>query len=58
MDGWGGLHSYFCVQPNFSVEVVLWMCCAVVRVVTKIVLDSSRQVVVFKIGVYYQLRFT
>ena len=31
--GWG-LHSHFCVQPNYSVEVVLWLCCVVVGVVT------------------------
>ena len=31
--GWG-LHSHFCVQPNYSVEVVL--CCVVVGVVTTI----------------------
>ena len=29
---WGGLHSHFHVQPNFSVEVAL--CCVVVGVVT------------------------
>ena len=29
---WGGLHSNFCVQPNYSAEVVL--CCVVVVVVT------------------------
>ena len=22
--GWGGVHSHFHVQPNYSVEVVLW----------------------------------
>ena len=29
-----GLHSHFCVQPNHSFEVVLWLCCVVVGVVT------------------------
>ena len=29
---WWGLHSHFCVQPNYSVEVVLR--CVVVGVVT------------------------
>ena len=33
--GWG-LHSHFCVQPNYSFEVVLWLSCVVVGVVTKI----------------------
>ena len=29
--GWGwGLHSHFHVQPNYSVVVVLWLCCVVV----------------------------
>ena len=26
--GWG-LHSIFCVQPNYSIEAVLWLCCVV-----------------------------
>ena len=30
--GWGGVHSHFCVQPNYSVDVVL--CCVVAGVVT------------------------
>ena len=25
--GWWGLHSHFHAQPNYSVEVVLWLCC-------------------------------
>ena len=25
--GWGGMHSHFCVQPNYCVEFVLWLCC-------------------------------
>ena len=33
---WVGVHSHFHVQPNFSVEVVLWLCCVVVGVVTKL----------------------
>ena len=32
---WGGLQSHFHVQPNYSVEVVLWLCCVVVGGVTK-----------------------
>ena len=24
--GWSGMHSHFCVQPNYSVDVVLWFC--------------------------------
>ena len=28
------LHSHFHVQPNYSVEVVLWLCCVVIGVVT------------------------
>ena len=28
------MHIHFCVQPYFSVEVVLWMCCVVIGVVT------------------------
>ena len=32
--GLGGVHSHFCVQANCSVEVVLWLCCVVVGVVT------------------------
>ena len=35
--GWG-LHSHFHVQPNYSVEDVLWLCCVVVEVVTIIIL--------------------
>ena len=35
MVGLGGLHSHFRVQPNYSIEVVLWLCCVVVGVVTK-----------------------
>ena len=31
---WWGLHSPFLVQPNYSVEVVLWLCCVVVGVVS------------------------
>ena len=31
---WGGLHSHFRVQPNYSVEAVLFLCCVVVGVVT------------------------
>ena len=31
--GWG-LHTHFHVQPNYSVEVMLWLCCVVVGVVT------------------------
>ena len=27
------MHSYFRVQPNYSVEVVLWFCCVVIGVV-------------------------
>ena len=34
MVGWGRVNSHFCVQPDYSVEVVLWLCCAVVGVVT------------------------
>ena len=29
-----GVQSHFHVQPNCSVEVVLWLCCVVVGVVT------------------------
>ena len=29
-----GLHSHFHVIPNYSVEIVLWLCYVVVRVVT------------------------
>ena len=29
-----GLHSHFCVPPKYSVEVVLWLSCVVVGVVT------------------------
>ena len=36
--GWGGMHSHFHVQPNYSADVVadvvLWLCCVVVGVVT------------------------
>ena len=32
--GWWGLHSHFHVHPNYSVEVVLWLCIDVVEVVT------------------------
>ena len=32
--GWGGMNSHFFVQPNYSVEVVLWLCYVVVGVVT------------------------
>ena len=32
--GRGGLHNHFCVQPDYSFEVVLWLCCVVVGVVT------------------------
>ena len=31
--GWGGLHSHFHVQPNYSVEAVLWLWWVVVGVV-------------------------
>ena len=31
--GWD-FHSLFHVQHNYSVEVVLWLCCVVVGVVT------------------------
>ena len=31
--GWGGVHSTFNVQPNYSVEVVL--CCVIIGVVTR-----------------------
>ena len=31
---WGGIHFHFHVQSNNSVEVVLWLCCVVVGVVT------------------------
>ena len=30
---WGGVQNYLCVQPHYSVEVVL--CCVVIGVVTK-----------------------
>ena len=30
--GWGGMHSYFCVHPNYIVEVML--CCVFVGVAT------------------------
>ena len=36
--GWG-LHSHFCVQPNYSAEVVLR--CVVVGVVTKTRVESN-----------------
>ena len=29
---WGGVRSHFRVQPNYSVEVVLWLYCVVVGV--------------------------
>ena len=29
-----GVHSHFHVQPNHSVDVVLWFCCVLVGVVT------------------------
>ena len=29
-----GVHGHFHVQPNYSVEVVLWLCCVVVGVVS------------------------
>ena len=32
--GGGGVHSHFHVQPNYCIEVVLWMCCVVVGDVT------------------------
>ena len=31
---WSGMRSHFCVQPNYSAEVVLWLCYFVVGVVT------------------------
>ena len=31
---WGAMHIHFRVKPNYSVEVVLWLCCVVVGVVT------------------------
>ena len=34
LGGWVGLHIHFHVQPNYSVEVVLWLCCLVIGVVT------------------------
>ena len=33
--GGGGVQSHFHVQPNYSVEVVLWLCSVVVGIVTK-----------------------
>ena len=36
--GWG---AHFHVQPNYSVEVVLWLCCVVVGVVTIILMGLT-----------------
>ena len=44
--GWGGLHSNCPLQPNYCVEVVLRLCCAVVEVVTtKVEIFKSHPVV-------------
>ena len=32
--GWCGVHSHFHVQPNLSIDVLLWLCYVVVGVVT------------------------
>ena len=40
--GWGGMHSHFFVQPNYSVEVVLWLCYVVVGVVTIVLHSGSK----------------
>ena len=37
-----GLHRHFRDQPNNSVEVVFWLCCVVVWVVTKIIIVEKR----------------
>ena len=34
LGGVGGVHINFHVQPKYSVEVVFWLCCVVVGVVT------------------------
>ena len=37
--GWG-IYNHFHVQPNYSVEVVLWVCCVVVGVVSMCLEES------------------
>ena len=38
--GWWGLESHFPVQPNYSVEVLLSLCCVFVGFVTKVITNS------------------
>ena len=33
--GWG-MHSNFCIQPNYNVEAVLRLCCVAAGIVTKV----------------------
>ena len=42
MVGWGGVHSHFNVQPNYSFEFVL--CCVVVGVVTISIIYKAAKV--------------
>ena len=52
---WWGLHNHFHVQPNYSVKVVLRLCCIVVGVVTTVLfvlvhheLNSKRATQIFR----------
>ena len=46
---WGGLNSCFYVEPNSSVEVVLWLCGVVVGVVTIMSANVVPQYISFEI---------
>ena len=46
---WGGLNSCFYVEPNSSVEVVLWLCGVVVGVVTTMSASVVPQYISFEI---------